>query len=198
MFQLFDQEAAEAATWLDASHALESLTKPAPGAALHQRPVLQGQNKVLECWLALARGRRWACRAQLDLSAFPRELAHLSLLALAPNGAQFRLAGGGLKQRFGREARGVLATDIPECRTSAAWTSGVEQALNDLVPVYGETRLADGGVHFWLRLPVSSDGSGADLVLCHDRYLPAEALGNPDLAARAADEALQRELFEAA
>ena len=38
----------------------------------------------------------------------------------------------------------------------------------------------------------------ADLVLCHDRYLPAEALADPDRAAREADLALRLDAQELA
>ncbi len=38
---------------------------------------------------------------------------------------------------------------------------------------------------------MSSGGAMADQVLCHDRFLPAEAIADPETAARKADLALR-------
>ena len=62
------------------------------------------------------------------------------------------------------------------------------------MPVSGVTRMNDGTMHYWLRLPLSSDGVEADMVLCHDRYLPAEAAADPDKAAMLADLLLRRDV----
>jgi hypothetical protein len=194
MFQLFDEPQGDSAASGDATSVFDSCGLTSTG----RQPVLQGQQKVLAFWRTMKGARRWAQRTEIDFSHFPRELAHLSLLALSPTGMKFRLAGGGLKMVFGREARGLDINDISACRQSTAWTAGAEQAISDLAPMYGETRMPCGGVHFWLRLPLSSDGRNADLVLCHDRYLASDAIENPECAARAADEALQRDLFEPA
>jgi hypothetical protein len=42
-------------------------------------------------------------------------------------------------------------------------------------------------------LSLSSNGVEADLVLCHDRYLPAEAVVDPDRAAHRVDLSLRRD-----
>jgi hypothetical protein len=154
-------------------------------------PGLAGQALVYEAWRMRLHGRSFIARDDLDIPAIAAELAHVSILACEGGCFRFRLAGTGLRQAFGCEARGRSAAEIDVCREGAMWTELAARALARLAPVAGRTRMPDGSIHFWLRLPMSSDGRMADLVLCHDRYLPAEALIDPERAARAADLALR-------
>lgn len=158
---------------------------------------LQGQALVLESWRRRLHGRRFICRNELDLSGFMAELAHVSVVARTEDGFRFRLAGTGVRAAFGCESRGRAVSEVEVCSGEAAWCEGVITALDRLEPVAGQTRMANGMVHFWLRLPMSSDGNAADQVLCHDRYLPQEALADPDRAARNANAALRLDAFEA-
>lgn len=152
---------------------------------------LAGQERLHAAWRARLHGRPFVAREDLDPSTIGCELAHVSLLAREPGNLRFRLAGSALRQTFGREARGLRVDEVEACASAAAWMDATHQAMNRRDAVSGRTRLADGRVHFWLRLPMSSDGVHADLVLCHDRYLPSDALADPDMAARAADLALR-------
>jgi hypothetical protein len=159
-------------------------------------PGLAGQALVYEAWRKRLHGRSFITRDELDIPGMAGELAHVSVLASEGGCFRFRLAGTGLRQTFGCEARGRSAAEIDVCREGAMWAELAAKALARLAPVAGRTRMSDGSVHFWLRLPMSSDGKMADLVLCHDRYLPAEALVDPDRAARAADMALRLDAEE--
>lgn len=152
---------------------------------------LSGQERVHRAWRARAAGRGFIRRDELDLSAIGGELAHVSVLARETCGLRFRIAGSGLRHAFGREARGMRVDEIEVCEGAAAWSESALGALARTGPQSGRTRTDDGMVHYWLRLPMSSDGASVDMVLCHDRYLPAEALADPEMAARAADAALR-------
>jgi len=154
-------------------------------------PGLAGQALVFEAWKSRLHGRSFIAREDLDIEAMGSELAHVSVLACEGDCFRFRLAGTGVRQAFGCEARGRSAAEIEICRGASMWAELAARALARLAPVAGRTRMADGSIHYWLRLPMSSDGKMADLVLCHDRYLPAEALADPERAARAADQALR-------
>jgi hypothetical protein len=103
------------------------------------------------------------------------------------------LAGTGLQAIFGGEARGKTADQIDACRGGAMWAELATRSLLRETPVSGATRLKDGSIHYWLRLPLSSNGVEADMVLCHDRYLPAEAAVDPDRAAMRVDLLLRRD-----
>jgi hypothetical protein len=153
-----------------------------------------GQVKVLESWRKRLRGRTFIECADIDISAINRELAYVSVLSCDEGKFRFRLAGTGLHQVFGGEARGKSADEIDACRGGAMWAELAARAMVRAMPVSGVTRLADGTLHYWLRLPLSSNGVEADMVLCHDRYLPPEASVDPDKAAMRVDLSLRRDV----
>jgi hypothetical protein len=155
--------------------------------------VPSGQTKVLEAWRKGLRGRSFITGTDIDIAAINRELAYISLLDCADGKFRFRLAGTGLQDVFGGEARGKATDEIDACRGGAMWAELAARAMLRGIPVSGTDRLPDGSVHYWLRLPMSSDGADADMVLCHDRYLPAEALADPDRAAQRVDMSLRRD-----
>jgi hypothetical protein len=155
-------------------------------------PGLRGQAAVYDSWQARLHGRSFIAREDLDLSRIIAELAHVSVLEReADGGFRFRLAGTALRLAFGREARGLRSEDLNTCAGQGPWCEGLHQALDLRHPVFGQSPTLDGGVHFWMRLPMSTDGVAADLVLCHDRILPPEALTDPEQAARKANSALR-------
>jgi hypothetical protein len=157
---------------------------------------LSGQAMVFESWRQRLHGRDFIAPEDLDLSGMIAELAHVSVLERTSDGFCFRLAGSGLRWAFGCESRGLYLDEIEKCCDQPAWTDAPAKTLARVSPSAGRTRLADGTVHFWIRLPMSSDGVNADLVLCHDRYLPPEALIDPDRAARTANQALRLDSME--
>ncbi len=159
---------------------------------------LSGQARVYECWESRLQGRRFVTRQEVELCAMIAELAHVSVVAREEAGYRFRLAGTALRQAFGREARGVSVSSFDSCVGQWAWNEALDEAVDAQKAVVGRTRLADGTIHFWMRLPMSSDGVRADLVLCHDRFLPAEALADLEAAARRADKSLRIDVLEAA
>lgn len=153
----------------------------------------RGQQKVLDAWSKRLRGRNFITCEDIDIPAINRELAYISLLGCDDGQLRFRLAGTGLQHIFGGEARGKATSEIEACRGGSMWTELATRSMLRAMPISGMTELSDGSVHFWLRLPVSSNGVEADMVLCHDRYLPAEALNDPDRAALQIDLSLRRD-----
>lgn len=152
-----------------------------------------GQQKVFEAWKKRLKGRNFITAEDIDIPAINRELAYVSVLSCEAGQFRFRLAGTGLQGVFGGEARGKTADQIEACRGGAMWAEMATRSMLRAMPVSGVTKLADGSFHFWLRLPMSSDGVEADMVLCHDRYLPAEALDDLDRAASRVDFSLRRD-----
>lgn len=152
-----------------------------------------GQLKVLESWRKRLRGRSFITREDIDIPAINRELAYVSLLSCESGKFRFRVAGAGLHDVFGGEARGKAADEIDACRGGSMWAEMAARAMLRAIPVSGVSRMDDGSLHYWLRLPVSSNGVEADMVLCHDRYLPAEAVSDPDKAALRIDLSLRRD-----
>jgi hypothetical protein len=157
---------------------------------------LEGRDKVHGAWRAILNGRSCGRRDDLDYARMIGELAHVSIVAREADGFRFRLAGSGLRHAFEQEARGLLVSDIAACKGQSAWDEGLRRALSDGRPVMGRSRTASGMIHYWMRLPLSSDGVTVDQVLCHDRVLPAESMQDPDRAARAADRAMRLDAAE--
>jgi hypothetical protein len=157
----------------------------------HTPAAPSGQQKVLEAWRRRLCGRSFITCGEIDIPAINRELAYVSVLSCEDGRFRFRLAGTGLHAVFGGEVRGKTADEIEVCRGGQMWGELATRALLRAVPVSGAERLLDGSIHFWLRLPMSSDGSEVDMVLCHDRYLPPEALSDPERAAQRVDMALR-------
>ncbi|MEP7209779.1 MAG: PAS domain-containing protein [Alphaproteobacteria bacterium] len=155
-------------------------------------PGLSGQEQVYSAWQVRLHGRDFIAREDISLGDFPRELANVSIVEReADSGFRFRLAGTALRNAFGREARGLRSEDVINCAGKGAWCEGLHRALDLCQPVMGQSPTASGGMHYWMRLPMSSDGITLDLVLCHDWILSAEALVDPEQAARKANRALR-------
>jgi hypothetical protein len=160
-------------------------------------PGLSGQELVYSAWKARLHGRDFIAREDISLGGFARELANVSIVARETDGGfRFRLAGTALRNAFGREARGLRSEEVVDCAGKGAWCEGLHRALDLCQPVMGQSPTADGGIHYWMRLPMSSDGVTLDLVLCHDWILPAEALVDPERAARKASRALRLDCEE--
>ena len=157
---------------------------------------LEGREKVYGAWRAILNGRPFGRRDDLNHSMMFGELAHVSIVARDADGFRFRLAGSGLRQAFEQEAKGVRVAEIPACKGLSAWDEGLRRAIGDGRPVMGRSRTPSGMIHYWMRLPLSSDGVTVDQVLCHDRVLPPEAIQDPDRAARAADRAMRLDADE--
>ncbi len=155
-------------------------------------PGLKAQELVMTAWRRRPNGRDFVIpREDFDYGIMATELAHMSILASDGETFRFRLAGTGIHAAFGCEARGRSPSEIELCRGSNVWTELAARALARLQPVKGRTKLADGAIHYWLRLPMSAEGAEADMVLCHDRYLPADLADDPEMACKEADRRLR-------
>jgi hypothetical protein len=158
---------------------------------------LEGQLAVWRIWRAARDRNGLSLRSRLDVGAFAGELAHVSILAREGARWRFRLAGTGLRAMLGRESRGLDVGELERCCGQWAWGEALEQVLETREFASGRLKAGGGDIHFWLRLPLSSDGRGVDMVLCHDRYLPIEAIHDPDRAAREASRRLRLDCIEA-
>jgi hypothetical protein len=157
-------------------------------------PGLKGQELVMEAWHRRAPGRDFIIpREDFDFGAMASELAHISVLVSDGDCFRFRLAGTGVIAAFGCEPRGLAPAELDACRGNNVWTELAARALARMQPVSGRTRLADGTVHYWMRLPMSADGEEPGMVLCHDRFLAPELADDPDKACKEADRRLRRD-----
>src|SRR5262245_10156026 len=115
---------------------------------LDQECALTGQRLVFEAWSQRLHGRRFIAREDPNLGGLASELAHVSVLACEDGSLRFRLAGSGLRQAFGCESRGRTLQELAPCCSEPAWDEAGHRVLARLQPAFGQTRTADGGVHF--------------------------------------------------
>lgn len=159
--------------------------EPDPRSDLGPDLGLEGQLLVYKAWRRLSARGEPVRRADLDLSTIIGELAHVSVLRRETDGFRFRLAGSEIRRLFDCEARGRRIEDIGMC-VGEAWVDASLVALVDGRPGAGRCEAQSGVTHFWLRLPVSSDGVKLDEVLCHDRLVAgADLAGAPGAGDRA-------------
>lgn len=160
---------------------------------------LSGQRRVYDAWARCAAGRAFIDRSELNMAEIAPEMAHVSVLSRSEEeGFRFRLSGSGLRQVFDCDARGRRISEVALCLEDESWANASNRALDDRAPFVGRSVTGDGRIHYWLRLPMSSDGRRCDMVLCHDRYLPLGSEDDPEAAAKALDRALRLDIEVAA
>jgi hypothetical protein len=100
-------------------------------------------------------------------------VAHVGLIDILPDLAfRFRLAGTRLRDVYGRDPTGCLLADLAPGPGGETWRRVLELVARDGKPRCGAgpapAAAASQVVVFWLRLPLSSDGTRIDGVLTVD------------------------------
>lgn len=100
-------------------------------------------------------------------------VAHVGLIDILPDLAfRFRLAGTRLRDVYGRDPTGCLLADLAPGPGGETWRRVLELVARDGKPRCGAgpapAAAAAQVVVFWLRLPLSSDGTRIDGVLTVD------------------------------
>lgn len=155
--------------------------------AFRAQLVTQGQRELFDYWLQSAGDRRMPARSDLDPLKVPRLLPYLGVIDLRDGLDQglFRLAGTRLRDVYGKEITGKRIGEVFAGECAAYWSRVHGHVAGKGLPAFGATRgPAKGRDHvvlFWLRLPLSDDGSRVDRILCHD-------VAGPSHAARVASE----------
>ena len=150
------------------------------GRAFRAQLVIQGQRELFDYWLETAGARTMPARSDLDPLKVPRLLPSIGLIDVRSglDEACFRLAGTRLHEIYGQEITGKRASDVFAGESGDYWRRIHERLLQTGQPLNGVVRgPAKGRDHivlFWLRLPLSEDGSQVDRILCYDLAGPAE------------------------
>src|SRR5262245_42334899 len=148
--------------------------------AFRAQLVIQGQRTLFDHWLGAAGTRPMPSRSDIDPFSVPKLLPNIGLID-ARDGlgeARFRLAGTRLHDVYGREITGEHVAHVFSGEQANYWHRVHERVVNGAVPHHGVVRgPVEGRDHvvlFWLRLPLSDDGSTVDRVLCLDVAAPTE------------------------
>jgi hypothetical protein len=133
---------------------------------------------LYDYWNERRGGRRWPARADINPVELKFALGNLSLIDVSrdPIKFTFRLVGTLLAQRLGADFTGKSVEDIPDPDYRAEITAAYRKIVETGEPsnALGE-RVFDGGPRRFetLRLPLSEDGKGVNMVLVCALYFGA-------------------------
>ena len=150
------------------------------GRAFRAQLVAQGQRELFDYWVRSAGSRRMPARSDLDPFSVPKLLPYIGLIDVAGGvaHASFRLAGTRLHDVYGAEITGKRLDEVFSGPAAEYWRRIHGRVVERGLPLHGVVRGPAAGrdhiVLFWLRLPLSEDGSRVDRILCHDMAGPTE------------------------
>lgn len=160
------------------------------GHAFRAQSVIRRQRELCSYWRECANARQMPSRNDFDPADIPDLLPDLSLIDVGAglHEAVVRLAGTRLRDIYGCEITGQRLLDLDWGDQTDYWTGVYERVIGEGVPLRGNIRgpLAEREhiTLFWLRLPLSDDGSRVNKILCWDAaiYEPrAQELREPPL-----------------
>ncbi len=141
--------------------------------------VLPEQRQLFEYWLERADGRQMPDRCEISPAHFPKLLPSISLIEVKNGGTCFevRLAGTALRDLHDCEITGFQLEDFDWGGNRDFWkrtycrlaeTGRPEQGV-----IRGPKTDKEHLAQFWLRLPLTTGGTGVGMILCHDTCVPA-------------------------
>lgn len=146
--------------------------------AFRAQLVMPEQRQLYDYWLERAAGAAMAARCDIRPADFPRLLPHVSLIDVepAPRRFRFRLAGTRVREIYDREVTGLYLDEIDWGGQADYWRAAHQRVAERGRPAQGVVRALrvakDHLVHFWLRLPLRTDGPGVGMILGYDCLMP--------------------------
>ena len=148
------------------------------GRAFRAQLVTQGQRDLYNYWHQCAGSRSMPSRSDLDPFSVPKLLPCIGLIDVASGleEARFRLAGTRLHDVYGAEITGKRLDQVFAGSCADYWHRVHARVVDHGTPLHGVVRgPAEGRDHivlFWLRLPLSQDGSAGrqDPLLRHGGF----------------------------
>ena len=150
--------------------------------AFRAQLVTQGQRELYDYWRETAGFRAMPARSDINPFSVPKLLPCIGLIDLTEGlaEAQFRLAGTRLRDVYGDEITGKRIDRVFAGACADYWRDIHAKVAGEGSPLHGVVRgPAPGRDHivlFWLRLPLSQDGSKVDRILCYDTAALTEAI----------------------
>lgn len=148
--------------------------------AFRAQLVVQGQRDLYDYWCQCAGERIMPARPDFDPLKVPHLLPYIGLIDVR-NGldqGSFTLAGTRLRDIYGAEITGRRLSELFFGDCAAYWRRVYARITKAASPGTGVIRGPSKGrehvVLFWLRLPLSDDGSRVDRILCFDIAGPFE------------------------
>lgn len=148
--------------------------------AFRAQLVIPEQQQLYDYWCRQAKDRAMPSRDEIHPSGFVRLLPTVSLIDVEhdPKRYKVRLAGTGLRDVYQREMTGAYLDEAHWGQNRDYWLAACYRIVDRKRPAQGIVRTPARGkehlVQFWLRLPLSSDGSRVDMILCYDSFISTE------------------------
>lgn len=149
------------------------------GNALRHQMVLPEQKKVYDYWRSKCRNGRFPSRADISPSDIVPHLSTISLiepdLEAEAHRFKIRLAGTGFWSLFDQEITGQYIDQLPLGDRCLYWDRVLKQVIEQRKPTSGVTRpgTPNSGhmAQFWIRLPLSENGTDINLILGFDQFI---------------------------
>lgn len=144
-----------------------------------QAAAARAHEELFAYWASRREGGRLPSRSAIRPEHFKRHLPNVSLIDVnsSPRGYRMRLAGTGLYGLYGREITGRTLEQVYPEGAADYWRRELDQVVDTRRPAVGMHNFGwRGAPHLsvlWLRLPLSSTGREADMILGYDAPLGA-------------------------
>lgn len=147
--------------------------------AFRHQIVLPEQQKFYDYWRSKCRGGAFPRRSDIQPEDIIGQLPMTSMTGVEMQGERrryrYRLAGTGFWNLYQDEIQGQCIDQLPLGNGCAYWDRVLGLVVDKRRPFAGVTRPGTpNGSHFaqfWIRLPLSTDGSKIDLILGYDHMV---------------------------
>jgi hypothetical protein len=150
--------------------------------AFRAQLVIAEQRQLFDYWLQRAAGVAMPARRDIQPADIPHLLPNVSLIEIhrCPCRMRFRLAGTRVRDIYDREVTGLYLEDIDWGGQAEYWRTAHVRVADTGRPAQGVVRSLraskDHLVHFWLRLPLVTDGPDASMILGYDVSVPVSEM----------------------
>jgi hypothetical protein len=150
--------------------------------AFRAQLVIAEQRQLFDYWLERAAGAPMPARRDIRPADIPHLLPNICLIDIhrPPYRLRFRLAGTRVRDIYDREVTGLYFDDIDWGGQAEYWRTAHERVADTGRPAQGVVRSLkaskDHLVHFWLRLPLATDGPDASMILGYDVSVPVSEM----------------------
>ena len=149
------------------------------GNALRHQIILPEQRDFYDYWRSKCRGNALPSRHDILPEDLRAQLPTTTIMERVegPDGHRYRhrLAGTGFWKLYGREIQGRHIDELPiGCRVDY-WHRVLDQVVENRRPYVGVTRpqtpMGSHMAQFWVRLPLSDNGTDIDMILGYDHLV---------------------------
>ncbi|MEP1230008.1 MAG: PAS domain-containing protein [Litorimonas sp.] len=152
--------------------------------ALRHQIILPEQREFYDYWRSKCKAGKIPSRKDILPEDIKAQLPMTSIVECDDTDGstryRFRLAGTGYWNLYNREIQGQYLDQLPiGCRTDY-WTKILDKVMTNAKPYVGVTRPnTPNGTHlaqFWVRLPLSDNGTDINMVLGFDHLMKLSAI----------------------